>query len=253
MKDIVDSLKHWPFWSVLAWQDIKQRYRGSTLGPFWSTANLLVVVIGIGILFSAIFGQPLETFIPYLTAGMFVWTFISTTITESVNSYVVAGPLIRQTQTPMLLFVLRVVYRNAIVMAHNVLVVAAVFTYFQVLPNFMYALLGLVLVIANVIWIAALVALFATRYRDANQAVTHLLSLALFLSPIFWPVSAARERMAFVLYNPFAHLLEVVRSPLLGDPPATLSVIICAVMAVVGFIFAALIHGGVRRRIVFWL
>jgi ABC-type polysaccharide/polyol phosphate export permease len=75
----------------------------------------------------------------------------------------------------------------------------------------------------------------------------------LFLSPIFWPVSAASERAAFILYNPFAHLLEVVRSPLLGDPPAMLSVIICVVMAVVGFAFAALIHGGVRRRIVFWL
>lgn len=253
MRDIVQSFARWPFWSVMAWQDIKQRYRGSTLGPFWSTANLLVVVLGIGILFSAIFDQPLETFIPYITAGMFVWTFISTTITESVNAYVVAGPLIRQTQTPMLLFVLRVVYRNAIVMAHNVLVVAVVFAYFQVLPDFLYLLFGLVLIIANVIWISTLVALFATRYRDANQAITHLLSLALFLSPIFWPVSAASERAAFILYNPFAHLLEVVRSPLLGDPPAMLSVIICAVMALIGFAFAALIHGGVRRRIVFWL
>lgn len=237
----------------MAWQDIKQRYRGSTLGPFWSTANLLVIVIGVGILFSSLFDQPLETFIPYLAAGMFVWTFISTTLNESVNAYLAAGSLIRQVKTPMLVFVLRAVFRNVIVLAHNVLVLAAVFIFFRVMPDILMVLAGLVLLIANVLWMSVIVSLFATRYRDANQAVTHFLSLALFLSPIFWPVDAASDRAAFILYNPFAHLLDVVRSPLLGQPPSSTSLIIASCMAVLGCALAAIIHRHFRRRIVFWL
>ena len=35
MRDVVDGIKAYPIWTTLAWQDIRQRYRRSVLGPFW--------------------------------------------------------------------------------------------------------------------------------------------------------------------------------------------------------------------------
>jgi ABC-2 type transport system permease protein/lipopolysaccharide transport system permease protein len=35
-------------WTALAMQDIKMRYRGSILGPFWLTISTLVMVVAIG-------------------------------------------------------------------------------------------------------------------------------------------------------------------------------------------------------------
>src|SRR5262249_54790977 len=42
--DIGEGLREWELWLSMAWQDIKQRYRGSMLGPFWVTLSMGVMV-----------------------------------------------------------------------------------------------------------------------------------------------------------------------------------------------------------------
>ena len=36
-RDIIDGLSNVELWSMIAWRDIKQRYRRSTFGPLWLT------------------------------------------------------------------------------------------------------------------------------------------------------------------------------------------------------------------------
>lgn len=43
-------------WLALGWQDIKQRYRRSTLGPLWITISRAVMAIALALLYSQLFG-----------------------------------------------------------------------------------------------------------------------------------------------------------------------------------------------------
>ena len=46
-------------WGYLGWQDIKQRYRRSVLGPLWISISMGVIATAMGILYGALFGEPI--------------------------------------------------------------------------------------------------------------------------------------------------------------------------------------------------
>ena len=69
-------------WSTLAWNDIKFRYRRTTLGPLWITFGLGATVFSVGIFYGGLFGNELSQYLPYFAAGLIAWTFIGSTLSE---------------------------------------------------------------------------------------------------------------------------------------------------------------------------
>lgn len=48
MTDLRAGILEWRLWGLLGWQDIKQRYRRSTLGPLWLTVSTAVQMAVMG-------------------------------------------------------------------------------------------------------------------------------------------------------------------------------------------------------------
>ena len=46
--DLVGGLRDWRFWTTVGWYDIKQRYRRTTLGPFWITISMGIMTGALG-------------------------------------------------------------------------------------------------------------------------------------------------------------------------------------------------------------
>lgn len=61
---------------MLGWQDVKQRYKRSKVGPFWLTISMGVMIATIGLVFGNIFSSPMPDFLPFLTLGLILWGFI---------------------------------------------------------------------------------------------------------------------------------------------------------------------------------
>jgi lipopolysaccharide transport system permease protein len=91
-------------WLTLAWYDTVLRYRKSLLGPLWITASLGVMLLGMGPLYSLVFGVPLAAYFPYVTLGIVFWRFISTTVTEGCSVITGAARYMKQGQIPLSLF-----------------------------------------------------------------------------------------------------------------------------------------------------
>ena len=53
--DLVDGYRRRELWLHLGWQDIKQRYRRSVLGPFWITIATGTTAVAMGGLYSKLF------------------------------------------------------------------------------------------------------------------------------------------------------------------------------------------------------
>ena len=51
-KDLSDGLRARELWALLGWQDIKQRYRRSVIGPFWITIATGVTASALALLWS---------------------------------------------------------------------------------------------------------------------------------------------------------------------------------------------------------
>ena len=80
--ELLASLHWWPLWGGLGWKDIRQRYRRTILGPLWLTLSLGMMIAAIGVLYAELWNTKISHMLPYVSAGMIAWIFISSMVNE---------------------------------------------------------------------------------------------------------------------------------------------------------------------------
>ncbi len=242
-------------WPMLGWLEIKQRYRRSLLGPFWLTISSGVMVGCMGPLYGRLFNLDLPTYLPYLAVSLILWTLISGLITESCQVFIAAEGFIKQIKLPFTVHVLRVIWRNLIIFAHNLLVVAIVLLIFP--PGWGWSLLllpvAILFLVVNAVWLGLLLGLLCARFRDIPLVVSSLLQVAFFLTPVMWkPEMLGRHQWALQL-NPLYYFIEIIRAPLLGqvfNPQLWFGVLL---ITIVGFALTMALFSRFRARIPYWV
>jgi ABC-type polysaccharide/polyol phosphate export permease len=253
--DFVGATRRWRLWTALAVHDIASRYRGSLLGPFWITVTTAAMIGGVGLMYSQLLNQSLAEYIPWLATGIVFWAMISQAITEGCDAFISSGTIIKQTAIPMTSFLARMITRNLINFAHQVLIVAAVLVYFGLWrkANVPLSLAGLALVMVNLCWVALASGIISARFRDVPQIVTAVVQIAVFITPVFWRPESIRAHRFILDGNPFYHMLEVTRRPLLGEPVHMSSYLMLIAMALVGWAVTFVLFARTRRRVVHYL
>ena len=254
-RDLVDGLKrHW-MWTSLALQDMKIRYRGSLLGPFWVTISTFVMVVAMGLIYAHLFRTSAVTYMPYLGLGLIVWQLISSLITEGCQAFMMAEAIIQQVPVPFSIHAYRVVCRNFIVFAHNLAIVPIGLIVFSIPVDWhlLEALAGCFVLAVNGVWITLFLGMMSTRFRDIAPIVASFLQVTFFLTPIFWPIESLGIYRPIAEYNPLFCAIDVVRAPLLGVPvePYSWPVLMAATVIGAGFTFA--LFARYRSRIAYWV
>lgn len=255
--DLAAALKRHSLITMLAWQDIQQRYRRSALGPFWLTISMGVMIGVISLVFSQVFKVPTYDFLPFIAIGIILWTFISNVIIEGCNGFIVAENIIKQLPIPLFVHILRMVWRNILILAHNIVIFPLVMLSIGK-PLGLVALLsipGFILATINLTWVALILATISARYRDMPLMIASLMQVAFYLTPIIWMPKTVSAHVGNYLLdlNPLYHLMEIMRAPLLGQLPTTTNWLVSIAMAIIGSLLALTFYGNYRRRIAYWL
>lgn len=253
--DVADAAHGYRIWHLLAMQDIRQRYRRSTLGPIWITLSTLISIFALSIVYTKIFKMQTAEYLPFLAAGIVLWTFMSSIITESCNVFIHAESMIKQVNLPFGIYVGRMVWRNMIILAHNLVVVAAVLAYAGIWPglNVLLFIPALVLVTVAGTGIGYLMGGLCTRFRDVPQIVLSLMQVLFYVTPVIWQPVLLKGHEELLLANPAYHYLEILRQPILGHAPAA-SAWLAAIALTAAICGAAMLFlVKYRRRLAFWL
>lgn len=253
--DLIEGLRYWELWSTHGWNDIRQRYRRSIVGPFWLTISMGMMIGGLAYLYAGVFGQSLETYLPYVAVGMIVFNLIVGVAGDGSLVFITSGRIILQTKAPLSVYVYQVLWRNLLIFAHNMVIYLILLVFVKV--NFgwvsLLAVVGVLLILLNGLWVGVMLGTLSARFRDVPPIVASIMQVAFFLSPIFWTPEALKGREAFVYYNPFYYLIEIVRMPLLGEvPPLTIWLVVIAINCVSALI-AILFFARYRARIPYWV
>ena len=253
--DVWTGISSWRLGHFLAWQDIRQRYRRSTLGPIWMTLSFGVQIFTMGFLSAFLFGSALEKSFPYVCAGMLFWTLITQTINDGAALFVNAARYITQIKLPLTVFLLQTVWRNLIIAGHNAAIYVAIALFFLVVPSPSMVLwpLGLLLVVICLSWMALVSAVISARYRDVPQLITNILQILFWLTPLMYFPEQLGQKRFIADYNPFTHIIALVREPLLGGEPSLNDWLIVLAIAVIGWTGTFLFFARFRARIVYWL
>jgi ABC-2 type transport system permease protein len=248
-------------WGYLGWQDIKQRYRRSVLGPLWISISMGVLATGLGVLYAALFQITLHTFLPYVATGLLIWNFISGCILEGSEVFIANEGLIKFLPAPLSLHVYRLVWRQTLFFLHNLVIwVALILIFPQTISwTLVLAVPAFALLMVNGFWVAVLAGIIATRFRDIPPIINSVVQLVFYLTPIVWsyqtlannPRVAERARLAEL--NPVMHFLEIVREPMLGEPIVWRHWAVVGAITVLGWAVALVVMRNYRARVSYWV
>jgi ABC-2 type transport system permease protein len=284
-EDVKSGISLRDLWGHLGWQDIKQRYRRSVIGPLWITLAMAVTAAGLGLVYSTLFKAQIGTFLPYLTVGFIVWNFILGCVTEGTETFIRNEGLIKHLPAPLTVYALRTVWRLTLMMAHNLLVYVVVLALFfgnlttpgyRMVENGLHqpgldwsillAIPAFLLIALNGVWVSLLFGIISTRYRDIPQVIAALIQLVFFMTPIVWSTDILHDRLAgagggdielwktlVTELNPVYHYIEIIRAPLIGNTQSWHHWAIVGGITVVGWFLAMVALRNYRARVPYWV
>lgn len=235
--------------------EVKLRYRKSILGPLWLTISNAVYIIALGLLWSNLIGNSGGGFFKYFALSQLFWVWISSQISESCETYLRNERLVCQLTIPLQFYVIKDMLKNVFVFLHNIIIVVAICIIFpsddlRYVIDYIFVIPVALLFIYS---ISSIIAIACMRYRDLTPIITTGMQLAYFITPIVWMTDRLGLGKSWVYeFNPFYHLIRLLRDPLLGLPIAVESFLALFFISIVCLLFSNFLYKKYSKKIYFW-
>ena len=255
LRDIIDGCKLAPLWLRLGWEQTVSRFRRTVFGPFWLTANLLAISFALSVVFGILMGQDYRKTFAIIISGVLSWSLIGGVMSDAAGVFISSGGWMQTMRMPLTFYIFLMMTRDFINYLAQLIALWIVLALLRLgAPPTWQLLIGLPIVLVNMSLLSMIIAMPSTRFRDINQTVGFATQILFFITPVFWVPTQAHGRSALIYQlNPFAHLLELIRQPVLGYSPALIHYEWAAGITVVLFATCFTMLALFRKRVVFWL
>jgi lipopolysaccharide transport system permease protein len=208
-------------------REVIGRYKGSAMGLAWSFFNPVFMLIVYTFVFSMIFkarwggmgGDESKTqFALMLFVGMIVLALFSEAVNQAPRLIVSNVNYVKKVVFPI--EILPIVAMGASLF-HSFISLSVMLGAFALFNGYLHwtalfiptILLPLVIFTLGAMWMLASLGVFI---RDVGQMIAMLTSVLMFLSPVFYPISAVPERFhSYILANPLTFIIEQAREVLI--------------------------------------
>lgn len=210
-------------------RDIQSRYRGTMLGFLWAVAFPLMMLAVYAFVFGGVFkarwggSGGIKDFVLMLYCGLIVHAVFSETLTRSPSAIVSNPSYVKKVVFPLELLTishLASAVFNALI-GLGLLCLFLLIQYQSIPLTALYVPLvfaPLLVLTGGLAWFLAAIGVF---FRDVGQVIGVIMSVLLFLSPVFYPASSVPALAQKLMYlNPLTYPIEELRAVLiLGHQP----------------------------------
>lgn len=228
-------------------RDVIGRYQGSAMGLAWSFFNPVLMLLVYTFVFSEIFksrwggigGNDSKTlFALVLFVGMIVLSLFSEVLNRAPGLILSNVNYVKKVVFPLEIMP---VVTMAATLFHGMVSLAVLLAAFALFNGYInwtavflpLVLLPLVVLTTGLAWILASLGVFL---RDVGQTIVIITTLLMFLSPVFYPITAVPEDFrAIIMANPLTFIIEQAREVLIwGHQPdwLGLGIYMCAAVVV---------------------
>ena len=247
---------------TLTRRELASRYAGSAAGVLWAYLQPMLMVGAYFLVFDLVFAMRMGDDAPtkrvgtYLVVGALPWLAFCESLSRGASSLVEAGGLLQKNALPPVLFVARSVLAGWVVFVP--LMVLLTLAYLPV-SGLGWALLAVPLLLLLqgllALLLAHALAILAAAVRDTLQVLGFALTVGVYLSPIFFPLSLFPSEWRWLLFaNPMTALVIAYQSVLLQGlwPDPTLWLVILGWLLGLSWLLDGLIRRS-REELVDWL
>jgi len=250
-RKIADLIRH------LTRRQLAARYRGSTLGFFWSLLNPVLMMCIYTLVFKYIFrlsapGVPYPVF--FLT-GLLAWSFLQTATMNGAASIVDNYSLINKAYFPRYVLPVASVLSNAFNYLVSLPILIAFCLLFGVRPSWTLLLLPLALLhlLALALGLSMIAAGLTPFFRDLVQLLEVVFVGWFFATPILYPASMAEQNLPPGMHrlyelNPMNGAISFVRTVFLNEPVRPQALAISVVGALIFLVVGTVLFNRLSRR-----
>jgi lipopolysaccharide transport system permease protein len=209
---------------ILAWRDLKVRYKQTVMGAAWSIIRPVLTTIIFTIIFSRVAHLSAPGTAPYalmVFAGMLPWQFFANSLSESSMSLVGNSNLISKVYFPRMIIPASSIITSLVDLAISFGIMLVMFLIYRYSPHVTIIFLPFFILIA---FIAAFgVGLYITalnvKYRDFRYIIPFIVQFGLYITPVGFSSSIIpmKWRLLYSL-NPMVGVVDGFRWSILGEP-----------------------------------
>jgi ABC-type polysaccharide/polyol phosphate export permease len=256
LADLDEGLRKWRLWHLIGAGELRRKYARSRLGQFWLTLSTAFSIAVMAFVWSILFKVPLADMLPHLAVSIIVWQYIAGIMSDATTVFQTNNHLLLSQRVVCSTVVYASVYRNLLVLLHNLVIVPVIFLIFSipVTPKILLIVPGLLLIAITSVWMIYIVGALCARFRDLGNVFNSLMQLAFYVTPVIWkPGFVSAEHEWLIKLNPFSYFLNIIRGPILSEPFSAFDWSMGFIVAVVGLAFSTGFIGMFRRRILYWI
>ncbi len=253
-----NGIRYIPLLQNLIERDLKKKYRRSVLGYIWCVLNPLLVMIIMTVVFSRIFRYSIPNFPVYLFAGRMMYSLITDSVGGAMRSITHNGQLIRKTRIPYYIFPLSSMGSSIVGFAFQLIAFAIVLIFtgttvsvhvisfpLVCLEMFIFSFgFGLLLAVCNM------------YIRDTEYMYAVFTTAWMYLTPLFYPITALPERLQSLIrnFNPAYFFVEMSRSIFLyNEWPSQLMLWKGAAVALLFLILGLVVYDRTKDTIILYV
>jgi ABC-type polysaccharide/polyol phosphate export permease len=256
LADLDEGLRKWRLWHLIGAGELRRKYARSRIGQFWLTLSTAFSIAIMAFVWSMLFKVPLAEMLPHLAVSIIVWQYIAGVMSDATSLFQTNNHLLLSQRVVCSTVVYASVYRNLLVLLHNLAIIPIIFLIFSVpiTPKILLIVPGLILISITSVWIVYVSGALCARFRDLGNAINSLMQLAFYVTPVIWkPGFVAAEHEWLIKLNPFAYFLNIIRGPILGEPFSSFDWSVATIMTMGGLFLSISFIGIYRRRILYWI
>ncbi len=173
----------------MARSTMRASYADTLLGRVWDLLNPVFTGMIFYLLVAVISGGLKEAdFFAWLMSGLFVFTFVSTAMTDGVKSIVQAGGIILNTPFPKALLPLSNIWIELQRFLLSMIILFGICLWAGITPSVAWfvAIPWIVIITLFAIGCSMMMACAQVYFRDAGQLIPYILRLWLYACPILW-------------------------------------------------------------------
>lgn len=195
-------------------REIRRKYARSYLGILWSVLSPLLNMVVMSLIFSTMFRRSIENFPIYYLTGNVFWSLFSTATNTSMTALVDNHNLLLKVKLPKQTFVLSRIYTALVNFLYTLIAYGLMLLVFRIRISATMLLLPVIIFFALLfsIGVGYILSILYVFFADIKHLYSIVLTLWMYLSAIFYPVSQLPEHMQrFIGWNPIYVQIAVAR------------------------------------------
>jgi lipopolysaccharide transport system permease protein len=213
---------------LLIRRDFVAFYKQTILGPVWFFIQPLLTTLMYLLIFGRIAGLSTDGVpgILFYLSGTTCWMYFSEALTKTSDTFITNASIFGKVYFPRLVIPLSIVLSNLIRLGIQMVLFLIVWVYYLFFTNepvhptpalLLLPLLILLMVLLS-LGLGVIFSSLTTKYRDLRFLLTFGIQLAMFATPVVYPLSMAPQKYKWlIIINPFTGIIETFRYAFLGS------------------------------------